>query len=310
MNKKYFFIAVVAVAIFGLVSLASAETSSVSNANSLRINELQAMIEKLQAQIKFLQTGVSVDGSGSDSLDDRIEFTKKFGLGEQGDDVRKLQQVLATDKTIYPEGLMTGYFGERTKEAIKRLQEKFKIEKTGTLDQATIDLINKILASQGAVKTIPQGLLIAPGLTDRVKAKMEFNNGKVEYKIELDGEKFEYKSESGKSSRLSIELEKKSGDKIKAKVDMRNGDGRTKRTFIFDTSSVDEVIKELANKLGLSESEIKSAINSSDDLDDDSDDSDEDSDDDDSDDDDDDSDDDNGGDSDDDDSDDDDSNDD
>jgi|CXWK01.1.fsa_nt_gi peptidoglycan hydrolase-like protein with peptidoglycan-binding domain len=285
MSKKILFrIVVLAVLLFGFTSNASA-LSPIPNSdvNLSRIKELQMMIENLQKEIASLQSGQTTNSNISGTREDKIEFTKELSLGVQSDDVKKLQEILATDKTIYPEGLKTGYFGERTKEAIKRLQEKFKIEKSGVLDQTTIDLINKILESQGINKVIPPGLLIAPGLSDRIKAKMEFNNGKIEYKIELANEKFEFKSESDGKNRFTIELERTSGNRTKAKVDMRNSAGRSKRTFIFNTVNRDEVIKELANKLGLTAAEIESAIKSDDDTNDDSyndsDDSDDDSDD-------------------------------
>jgi peptidoglycan hydrolase-like protein with peptidoglycan-binding domain len=272
MGKKILFrIAVLAVLLFGFTGNISAQSStSAGDVNLSKIKELQMMIEKLQKEISLLQSGQTTDSSVSSIREDKIEFTRELSLGVQSDDVKKLQEILSTDKTIYPEGLKTGYFGERTKEAIKRLQEKFKIEKSGVLDQTTIDLINKILESQGINKVIPPGLLIAPGLSDRIKAKMEFNNGKIEYKIELADEKFEFKNESDGKNRLTIELERTSGNRTKAKIDMRNSAGRSKRIFVFNTTNRDEVVKELANKLGLTAAEIESAITSGDDANDDS----------------------------------------
>ena len=35
------------------------------------------------------------------------------------------------------------------------------------------ELINKILTAQGATKDIPVGLLLAPGLKDRIRVKLE-----------------------------------------------------------------------------------------------------------------------------------------
>lgn len=57
----------------------------------------------------------------------------KFGW--QGEEVRQLQSVLGKDKTIYPEGLATGYFGKATENAVKRLQEKYSLPQTGVVDQ-------------------------------------------------------------------------------------------------------------------------------------------------------------------------------
>lgn len=46
--------------------------------------------------------------------------------------VKRLQTILAKDKTIYPEGLVTGYFGPATKKAVQALQKKHDIISSGT----------------------------------------------------------------------------------------------------------------------------------------------------------------------------------
>ena len=47
--------------------------------------------------------------------------------GDAGDDVTALQQLLL-DEDVYPEGLITGYFGSLTKQAVIRFQEKYATE--------------------------------------------------------------------------------------------------------------------------------------------------------------------------------------
>jgi peptidoglycan hydrolase-like protein with peptidoglycan-binding domain len=49
----------------------------------------------------------------------------------KGDDVKKLQKILAQDKSLYPEGLITGYFGPMTLAAVKKFQVKYGIAKPG-----------------------------------------------------------------------------------------------------------------------------------------------------------------------------------
>jgi len=57
--------------------------------------------------------------------------------GSSGEDVGALQSLLSEDKTIYPEGLKTGYYGKLTSEAVKRLQAKAGLSQTGILDNDT-----------------------------------------------------------------------------------------------------------------------------------------------------------------------------
>lgn len=61
--------------------------------------------------------------------------------GSRGDEVKAIQEILKEDPTVYPEGLVTGYFGRLTKGAIKRLQKKFRLPETGNLDEATEKVI-------------------------------------------------------------------------------------------------------------------------------------------------------------------------
>jgi len=51
--------------------------------------------------------------------------------GATGDEVRQIQQVLAKDPEVYPEGLVNGTFGPATDKAIKRFQEKHGISGAG-----------------------------------------------------------------------------------------------------------------------------------------------------------------------------------
>lgn len=57
-------------------------------------------------------------------------FNKDLQLGSRGDDVKRLQELLKTDKDVYPEGLVTGYYGPLTKAAILKLQMKHGVIKT------------------------------------------------------------------------------------------------------------------------------------------------------------------------------------
>ena len=48
------------------------------------------------------------------------------------DDVKRLQQILAKDKTLYPEGAVTGFFGPATERAVKAFQKREHIASAGT----------------------------------------------------------------------------------------------------------------------------------------------------------------------------------
>ncbi|MBI4193388.1 MAG: peptidoglycan-binding protein [Candidatus Colwellbacteria bacterium] len=52
-------------------------------------------------------------------------FTKNLGLGSTGSEVTLLQQFLAKNKELYPQGIVSGYFGPLTKAAVIRFQNKY-----------------------------------------------------------------------------------------------------------------------------------------------------------------------------------------
>ncbi len=59
-------------------------------------------------------------------------FTKLLYRGISGADVTALQQYFAKDTSIYPEGIISGYFGALTERAVQRFQARHGIVSSGT----------------------------------------------------------------------------------------------------------------------------------------------------------------------------------
>ncbi len=57
----------------------------------------------------------------------KVLLTTQMSFGAKGEQVTILQMELASDATIYPEGLITGYYGSATKAAVGRFQEKYQL---------------------------------------------------------------------------------------------------------------------------------------------------------------------------------------
>ncbi|MEK7576530.1 MAG: peptidoglycan-binding domain-containing protein [Patescibacteria group bacterium] len=94
--------------------------------------------------------------------------------GDNGDNVRTLQIALSADASVYPEGLITGYFGPLTAKAVKRFQKKHNLENEGQVGEKTREKINKLLTENSVevedrdgqrrpCAKVPPGHLIAPG---------------------------------------------------------------------------------------------------------------------------------------------------
>lgn len=267
--------------LFGGVSYVSAEQESVpvvpsgtvSDTSGMTIAQLQELIAKLQAKLAAQNNSsakkpkIIIDSKEKMGVPHvvakRLEIRSELAKGGAGEEVKLLQRILASDASVYPEGLTTGFFGELTSKALTRLQTKFGLEVTGTMTTETRELINKILESEGVTDTVPQALFSKPGLRERVKMEWKFNNGRLERMIRIDSE-HDAVDEEG----LEIEIEKKS-NAMKVKVEYND----KKTTYLFGTTNVDDVIKKLSIKLGLSEEVIRNAANvdSDDDSDDDSD---------------------------------------
>jgi len=57
-----------------------------------------------------------------------FQFKSHLEVGSRGKEVTELQKCLAKDKEVYPDGRVTGYFGNLTKNAVIRFQEKYREE--------------------------------------------------------------------------------------------------------------------------------------------------------------------------------------
>jgi len=69
-------------------------------------------------------------------------LTRQLQLGMSGADVSTLQVFLAKDATIYPQGLISGYFGSLTKSAVSNFQARNSISSIGRVGPATLAAIN------------------------------------------------------------------------------------------------------------------------------------------------------------------------
>lgn len=59
-------------------------------------------------------------------------LTGELDLGDRGSEVTELQTYLSADASIYPSGLVTGYFGQLTKAGVERFQAQQGIVSSGT----------------------------------------------------------------------------------------------------------------------------------------------------------------------------------
>lgn len=82
-------------------------------------------------------------------------LTRQLQLGMSGADVSALQTFLAKDATIYPQGLVTGYFGSLTKSAVSNFQARNGIATVGRVGPQTLARINSQMAQTGSTSGAP-----------------------------------------------------------------------------------------------------------------------------------------------------------
>lgn len=69
-------------------------------------------------------------------------LSRQLEVGMSGSDVSALQAYLATDASLYPEGLVTGYYGVLTRAAVMRFQSANGIPSVGRVGPLTLAALN------------------------------------------------------------------------------------------------------------------------------------------------------------------------
>ena len=165
--------------LFSVLSLpvATRAVSSTSSAQELfvslqeQIARLKTMIADLITQLESLRQAEGEVKETVKEVKGTLQLIKQLRVGVTGDDVKLLQEFLATDSDIYPEGLITGYFGPMTERAVKKLQKRMCLDQVGNVGPKTMWRINELLTEgAGSSGKIPPGLLTAPGIQKKLCA--------------------------------------------------------------------------------------------------------------------------------------------
>lgn len=113
--------------------------------------------------------------SSAATTTDWIKLKSFLKVGSSGEDVEVLQKLLASDPALYPEALVTGFFGPLTELAVKRLQAKLEIDQVGAVGPQTLAKINELLT----------GISADDLANSRIKIEVKIKDGKQEIKFEV-----------------------------------------------------------------------------------------------------------------------------
>jgi regulator of replication initiation timing len=156
--KQLLFRSAIAILFIGGTYVPNAHAST-----SINIEELLKQIQTLTSQLEDIKKQLA-------DVKKEVHETLKDNLheGMTDEDIKKIQEILATDTSIYPQGKITGFFGPMTKEAIKRFQHRHNLGETGELDDDTKAWFEAYLSERYNGHT-PPGLLKAPGIVKKVE---------------------------------------------------------------------------------------------------------------------------------------------
>ena len=116
-----------------------------------------AQIDLLQREIARVQARINAILGKGDGVFSCSSINNNLYFGLTSQEVRCLQHFLKSqDPEIYPQGLLTGYFGHLTEAAVIRFQERYaeeiltpiNLEKgTGFVGEMTREKINELISS-------------------------------------------------------------------------------------------------------------------------------------------------------------------
>lgn len=114
-------------------AFANQETYTPTKAWNLCAGLLSCSSGTHNVYVKFFTSRGTASNAVSDSIilnsfnTSSFSFKKPLYRGLTNNDVKNLQTFLKTDSSIYPEGLITGYFGPLTQKAVQKFQIKYQI---------------------------------------------------------------------------------------------------------------------------------------------------------------------------------------
>jgi peptidoglycan hydrolase-like protein with peptidoglycan-binding domain len=185
----------------------------VAQAQTATVKSLLEQLQALQKQVQELQSQISQTKKQIRTL--RADLRE----GVRHEDVRDVQEILSTDESIYPEGLVTGYYGPLTKAALRRLQQRFDLKVTGEVDEETRRYLEALLQEKFGDR-VPPGLLRAPGIQKKTELRIRDKcnssvlsavQGQFCQKIKVKVEKDKDSEGSSGSSKVKVKVESSSG---------------------------------------------------------------------------------------------------
>lgn len=156
-------ISIAAVVLLMSTSLAHAQTTTDETSESI-IETLRQQVSTLLQQITELREEITQlrgqqEETQQELQETREEFRSYLREGLSSDEVEQLQELLADDPSLYPEGIVSGYYGPLTAAAVRRFQARHDIEPVGVVGPQTREKLNELfVGGAGNSGNVPPGL--------------------------------------------------------------------------------------------------------------------------------------------------------
>lgn len=135
------------IGVFALtISVPQAQAVSLNEALQ-RMDAILAQMEALRAEFATLSSSVQTQTPAVLGSQSTPVLTQSLQYGDTNTDIEKVQKLLATDPSIYPYGVASGFFGPKTQEAIRNFQARFGLDTVGVIGPATKSLLELFLAA-------------------------------------------------------------------------------------------------------------------------------------------------------------------
>lgn len=270
-------------ALFALILFLAPAAAKAETVDTL-LTRVQAVMEemaKIQAELQALkssQTTASTPApntpSGEVAGATSFKFTQETVYGATNDDIKRIQELLATDEDIYPEGITSGFFGPATQRAIQNLQTRFGYDPVGVVGPATTGILERLISQQNSDGTYPADILdpnrpagsVAgvsttnpttvdnPLIQSLLNQVAELEAKRNSQSDDDDDEPTQSPTNIGGISRIDVEVD--DGEAL-VKIFYTNGNFKD---FWASSDDEDDIIDEAADETGLSTSEVERLI--------------------------------------------------
>ena len=115
-----------------LILLFCLQTPALAQSQNTANESLQQQIAQLLMQVEALQAQLQIKLQPSKLSRSNNQFTTHLRYGMKTEEVFRLQILLSTIPGVYPEGLITSFYGTLTTKAVERFQSKMNIVHSGT----------------------------------------------------------------------------------------------------------------------------------------------------------------------------------